>query len=182
MYINHSITFLKSGVHCGEASCPGSSPSPNPHAKHLSLLHHPVQSVQKAALSLLFCCSNTIHHFQLPSFLPIHQNFRVYLILNFCTGTAFLACVFTPHHPVLCVFFSSLFLLDAFFPFFCYDHLHPIFYAWNSRANYKIFSFLISSLLVLFWYLLYVFYWVVWGLSRKSPAVVNVTTVCVKSM
>lgn len=69
-------------------------PSPTSHTKHFSFLHHPFTSVQKAALNLLFCCQNTISHFQLPSFLPIHQNFSVYLILNSCSPRAFFGLTF----------------------------------------------------------------------------------------
>lgn len=50
MCINHYIAFLKPGAHCGDVSCPVSSPSPNPHAKHLSLLHHPFQQFRKLPL------------------------------------------------------------------------------------------------------------------------------------
>lgn len=84
--------------------------SPNSHTKHFSFLHRPFQSLQKAAFPLLFCCwNNTISHFRLASFLPIHHKFRIYVSLKFSSTTAFLVWFLTPHHPVLPVFFSLLF-------------------------------------------------------------------------
>lgn len=132
--------------------------SPNSHTKHFSFLHRPFQSLQKAAFPLLFCCwNNTISHFRLASFLPIHHKFRIYVSLKFSSTTAFLVWFLTPHHPVLPIFFSLLFLLDAFVFFLYYAHFHSISYAWRSIANYNIFSFPLCLLLMLFWYLF--FYW-----------------------
>lgn len=116
-HISHSIIFLKPGLHYWDLSwavIPVFYHLPLPTLS--TLCSFTILFNQFRMLSLIYSVVQTTPLLTFVSFLPVHQNFRVYLILNFFSITAFFGLTYNviSFCPV-CSLFIALFTQCPYF-------------------------------------------------------------------